>query len=282
MVPCVAGASLAVTPKGALYVTGEGGVVRRYRAAAGDDCTLELDERFGAKGLLTPPDKAAKPQVVGKGPVYMRSGGPDWKVTAAGETVYLHDFLLGLYRIDQGAPRPVCADLQGVNGLAIDGATALVSRDGGARLALGKQCKATPVAFEPRPSFGLFAAAGATWGKTGSGKLTRYGADGKAVATIGGGDDAFAPGGLCSTSAVSTCGDDVCVLDGNCKRLARFGADGAFVLERKADQLLGEQPYGLADLAPAADGGLWLLATHKDGETCEAGIYRVPGAAIRP
>lgn len=281
VVPCVGSGTLAVTPRGALYLTGDGGTVRRYRRAAGEGCTLELDASFGAGGTLTAPDKAPKPQTLGKGPVYMRSGGPDWQLAADGDTVYLYDLLLGLYRVDRGSAQPVCPDLQGLKGLAIDGGTAISSIDGGTRLALGKKCKASPVTLDPKPRFGVHAVGDAAWGQIASGKLVRYGKDGAAAATIGG-DDAFAPGGLCSTSAVSACGDDVCVLDGNCQKLSRFAADGTHVLERKADQLLGDRPYGFSALAPADDGGLWLLARHKDGETCEAALYLVPGAALRP
>ncbi|MBZ0233891.1 MAG: hypothetical protein K8M05_16305, partial [Deltaproteobacteria bacterium] len=281
VVPCVGSGTLAVTPRGALYVTGDGGTVRRYRRAAGEGCTLELDEGFGAGGTLTAPDKPPKPQTLGKGPVYMRSGGPDWQLAADGNTVYLYDLLLGLYRIDRGSAQPVCPDLQGLKGLAIDGGSAVTSIDGGTRLALGKKCKAEKLALDPRPRFGIHAVGDTVWGQIASGKLVRYGKDGEAVATLGG-DDAFAPGGLCSTVAVSSCGDDVCVLDGNCQKVSRFTADGAHVLERKIDQLLGDRPYGFSALAPADDGGLWLLARHKDGETCEAALYLVPGAALRP
>ena len=48
---------------------------------------------------------------------------------------------------------------------------------------------------------------------------------------------------------------------------AASAADGTFRVERKAEQLFGTVPYGLTSLAPAADGGLWVLAKLKDGET---------------
>jgi len=278
--PCGSGGALAATPDGTVYVSSEAGV-RRYRPSGGDGCALALDAAFGVGGTLKPPEKAAKPQVLGKGTVMLRSGGPDWQVIADGDAVYLLDFLLGLYRIDRGKAAPVCPDLQGASALAIRGDTAVAAIDHGQRLALRKRCKATALELAPRPAFGVFAVGDGVWGKTGGGKLTRYDRAGKAVATIGG-EDAFAPGGLCSTAAVGACGDDVCVLDTNCQKLARFAADGTFRVEREARQLFGTVPYGLSGLAPAADGGLWVLAKLKDGETCEAAIYRVPGAAIAP
>lgn len=149
------------------------------------------------------------------------------------------------------------------------------------RVALGGACKISALAFDPPPRFGVAAAGGQTWGMISSGKLVRYGRDGKAAATIGS-DKTFDPGGLCSTTSVTSCGDAVCVLDGNCTRVSRFATDGTHQVERKLEQLLGERPYAVAELAAAPDDGLWLLARHKDGDTCEAAVYRIPGAALRP
>lgn len=281
VVPCVGGSSMAVTPKGAVYLTDGAGAVRRYRVADGDGCALEADAGYGDGGVVAAPTKPPKPQVLGKGPTYMRSGGPDWKLTTDGETVYAFDFLLGVYRVDRGAATPVCPELQGVRGLVAGGGTALAAKDKGVRVALRGACKEQPLNLDPPPRSGVYSVGGEGWGAIASGKLARYGRSGKAAATIGG-DDAFKPGGLCSTSAVAACGDDVCVLDGNCQKVSRFGADGTHRLERKLDQLLGERPYAVSAAAPAPDGGLWILTRHKDGDTCEAALYRVPGAALRP
>jgi len=273
------GGSLAVAPGGAVYVTDQDGVRRYQRRADAATCELALDPRYGG-GEVGFPTRAPKPQQLGKGPVYLSSGGPRWRLVAAGASVYAHDFLLGLWRIDRGKAEPVCPDLQGAHAWAIAGSKAVIARNGGERVALGGACKATAAGFEPALRTGVYAAGAAVLGEDG-GKLVRYGARGEEVARMGA-DDSFAPGGLCSVTAVAACGDDVCVVDGNCQKVVRFAADGTFVLERKARALFAPTPYGLAGAAAGPDDGLYVLATQRDGDTCEGAIYWVPGAAIAP
>ena len=263
---CDAGwGSLAVDEDGRLHVV-VGDKVRRYRRLEQEGCEMELEAEV-AVPVIEP-----EGQVLGEGPLYMQSGGAQWKVTATGGRVFLHEYLRGIHEIVGDAVKPVCPTLQGVGAIAILGTRAYVARNGGETLSFGKRCKTKPAGFDPRPGFGLYAVGDQLLADTGDAVL--YGADRKRVADLGAGD-AFAPGGLCSVSAIVGCGDDICIADGNCKKLNRYARDGRFVAELDSSALFDRSPVGLYHAAATSD-GIYLLVGYMDGKVCEDAVYLVP------
>lgn len=261
---------------GALYVA-DGVDVRRYLRGSTTGCALVLDQAYGAGGVMVPPPIPAKAQLLDHGPVYL-SSGTDWRLSpGAGGAVYDADYTRGLYRIDRGKFEPVCPATPGIRTLAVVGGGAYIDRDGGARLALGGACKVTPhVLAEPVRE--VWAVHGAVYGEADANHVVRLGEDGKVAARFGG-DETFKPGGLCAVAGVVPCGDMICMLDTNCRRVAMFAPDGRFVRQLDADDLFAQRVYGISAIA-AAPNGLWLAVVHKDGEVSEGAIYWVPLAAI--
>ena len=255
--------TIAVGADGRVHVVA-GSEVRRYRRREGAGCELELE------GAVAVPAVEPKPQVLGDGPVYMQSGGPSWKVTGTGGRVFLHELLRGVHEIVGEKVKPVCPELQGVGGIAVLGKRVFLARNQGEEL--GKRCRTSPAGFDPRPSFGLYAVGDALVGDVG-GEAVLYDGDRARAAELGAGDS-FAPGGLCSVSAVVGCGGDVCVADGNCKKLVRYGADGRFTGELEGRALFERPPMGLLHAA-AAPGGVYLLVLNRDGEICEEAVHWV-------
>jgi hypothetical protein len=254
-----------VDPRGTLHVV-VGGEVRRYRRIDGDGCELELE------GTTPLPAIEPKGQVVGDGPLYMQSGGPQWKVTATGGRVFLHDYLRGIHEIVRGAVKPVCPALQGVGAIAVAGKQAYLARNDGEKVTLRGRCRTSSAGFEPSPRFGLHAVGDRLVADTGD-HAVLYGTDRKAAAELGAGDS-FAPGGLCSVSGVVPCGDDLCIADGNCKKINRYTRDGGFVAELDSSALFERIPVGLYH-ATAAPDGIYLLVGHMDGDVCEDAVYLV-------
>lgn len=270
---------VAVTPDGRVYVVDTAGV-RRYTAAtpAPDACALTLDRGFADGGVLAIPAMPPPPQRLEGGPVYMRSGGPSWSVVVAPTgAVYAFDFLLGIHRIDRGKVEPACPGLQGISAVVFAGTDAYVLRGGEVEaLTIGKRCKTRPVALDPAPGRGLYVVDGALAGETDE-RVALYG-KGRAARALLGDDDAFAPGGFCSALAVFACGGAACVLDHNCKKVPRYAADGAFVRTYAFDELFTDAPYVASTAVTAADGAVWIGASHKDGSVCEGAVYRLaPG-----
>lgn len=256
--------SIAADAGGRLHVV-VGDEVRRYRRLEGEGCEMEFE------GAVAVPMIEPEGQVVGEGPLYMQSGGPHWEVTATGGRVFLHDYLRGIHEIVGDAVKPVCPELQGVRAIAVVGEQAYLARNRGERVALDGRCKVREAGLDPRPSSGLYAIDELLVGDTGDAVL--YGADGKATATLGG-DDAFAPGGLCSIMGVVRCGDDLCIADGNCKKLVRYRRDGGFLAEIDGGALFERMPQGLHH-ATAAPDGIYLLVGNQDGELCEDAVFLV-------
>jgi len=257
--------SIAVDQEGRLHVV-VGDKVRRYRRLEQEGCEMELE------GEVALPVIEPEGQVVGEGPLYMQSGGPQWKVTGTGGRVFVHDYLRGIHEIVGDAVKPVCPRLQGVGAIAIVGKQAYVARNSGEKVSFGKTCKTTAAGFDPRPGFGLYAVGDQLLADTGDAVL--YGPDLKRVADLGAGD-AFAPGGLCAVSAIVACGDDICIADGNCKKINRHARDGRFVAELGSSALFDRMPVGLYHAATAPD-GLYLLVGNMDGNVCEDAVYLVP------
>ncbi len=280
------GNNLAIDSDGRIYVVDTAGV-RRFQAPVADAsdagaCALALDTSFGVGGVLTIPEMTSAPQVIGKGPVHMRSGGPSWELAAGPRgVVYAYDFLLGVHRIDRGKVEPACPALQGVGELVFVGAQAYANRNGVEALTIGKTCKTRPVALEPRPRHGLFVVGGTLAGETEGRRVALYGAGGAATAQLGA-DDAHAPGGACSVMAVVACGDDVCVVDHNCKKVPRYGRDGAYLRTHDFAELFTDSPYVVSTAVTGTDGSTWFSTAHQDGAACEGAVYRVPPGAWAP
>ncbi len=268
-----------VTVDDAIYVS-DGAAVRRYRrdgGGDGDGCTLALDAGFGRAGQVAIPALEPKPQTLGKGPIYMQSGGADWKLGAAAGGVYAFDLLRGLYRVDRGRWEPACKDLQGLRALAGHGKSVTVWRDGVQALAL-RGCKLGETQTKAVRALG---AVGADLWIARDGKTLERRAAGEstASATITSGDS-FAPGGFCSLTAVTACGDGVCVVDNNCMKIARFDRAGQFTRELDTGALFATRPYGLSGASTSAGGDLFLAATHREpgAGAGEGAIYRIAAA----
>ncbi|MCA9674228.1 MAG: hypothetical protein KC464_04220, partial [Myxococcales bacterium] len=273
----VAEDSIAVDAAGHVYV-GDTAGLRRYVVGdgAGAGCALVLDAGFGHAGVVPWPVMEPKGQVLGKGPVYMRSGGPEWKVAIGprGEA-YIYDYLLGIHRVDRGKVEPVCPDLQGIHALRFIGKQAYVGQGALSRLTIGRTCKVTPAKLDQPARFGFAVVGDALVAEVDFHHLARFDGDGKTVATYGI-DDAFAPGGYCSAVAQVPCGDGLCVLDQNCQKVVRWALDGTYDRTIESEELFGARPATLSAAVRDHDGVVWIAAAHKDGEVCEGAIYRVP------
>lgn len=269
------GSGIAIDRKGVVYVA-NGTSVHRYRASTDAACTLAP---AGPPIAMPPPDP--RPQKVGGGPMYFRSGGPAWHVTAAPDAVYAYDFLTGLYRIDRGKPEPACTDEFGYDSVAALGKRLLVGRRGVEQLALrGKgRCKASSAKIDDKVRGELHVIHGTLYVAERAGRgVTRY--DGGEPQQLGAGDKTR----ICSIAALTACGDGVCALDNNCRQLIQYAADGTIARRIAGDRLFDQRPYGIQAATTAADGTVFVLARHRDQvgdtETCEAAVYALPAAVF--
>jgi hypothetical protein len=292
------GGRIAVGKDGLLYVVA-GKEVRRYKraegttGAAGAAGSASRTSAAGAAGsastasaairecrfepsgepIQMPPDNP-RPQSI-DGPVYMRSGGAAWNVVAAGDAVYAHDFLGGLFRIDRGKPEPACEDVFGYGSVAVLGKRFLVVRRGIEELKLGKKCKAVSAKLDDKARGNLYAIGGTLYATSGS-SLSRY--DGATPTKLGEGTR------ICFASSLTACGDGVCLVDNNCMQVVQLGADGKVLRAIDDDKLFATRPYSLADAATSPGGDVYVLARHRDKtnnkEICEAAVYELPAAAF--
>ena len=258
---------LAVGRDGLVYVV-TGKQVRRYRRGEGAECQLEPS----GEPIDMPADNA-RPQEVGKGPIYMRSGGSEWRLLRAGDAVYAHDFLGGLFRIDRGKPEPVC-DVFGYSTLAAFGKKLVIARQGFEQLKLGKKCKEAKLGIDDKARGDVYAVGDHLYLASGK-KLTRY--DGKTpVPLLEGNKD------VCYITSLSACGDGVCLLDQNCMQVLQLGPDGNVQRVIDDDQLFTARPFGLSHLVAADTGAVYLRAKHRDStnnkEICETAVYELPAA----
>lgn len=259
--------SIATDTKGGIFVV-DGAHVRRYvRAGEPGECRLELDAAFGDHGVApTPPDNP-RPQSL-DGPVYMRSGGPDWRVVASGDTIYVHDYLGGLYRIDRGKPEKVCPNLFGFSTLAVVKGKLLIARKGIEQVAL-PSCKAKSAKLDDHAHGSIFSV-----------HDQLYIADGTTVSRFEGATaQKLDAGELCYADGITTCGSGVCIVDHNCPSVIVVG-DTAKKLD--ADDLFTNRPYGLGSAATAPDGTVYLYALHKEqgmDAPCEGAVYALNPAA---
>lgn len=272
------------------YLVDEANNLRRYRIASADakSCELALDESFGSGGMIAPPPDREVMQSA-DGPVHMRSGGPDFSVTIGSDgSVYVYDFLLGVYRVDGNALEPVCTDTPGINWFGQSGKTMTIIR-GAAVYQLTrsrKGCAVKEVELDaPIRVRGPASHAGGALYVAGShsehsANVVARIVDGAATAVYGA-EDAFAAGGLCSVNAVTQCGDQVCVADGNCQQIDRFAADGAPANATKLRDLVGDGVYGVTGLVAAGGAGLWISVMLKTGpasspaSSCDGAVFRL-------
>lgn len=269
---CIGGGEgLALGADGTLYVVADR-EVRRYTRAEGEGCAFAP----AGEPIALPPDNP-RPQKVGGGPMFMRSGGAAWHVVRAGAAVYAYDFLGGLYRIDRGTATPACVDVFGYRNVAVRGKQLLVNRKGIERLSLGKAgaCTASSAGIDDKVHGELYVIRDQLFVAR-SGKLARY--DGTAPVALGEGTR------ICSVTSVTACGDGACVLDNNCMQLIQLEAGGAVLRTIDDDQLFGARPWSLQEAITLDDGGVLVHARHRDRvggkETCEAAIYELPAAVF--
>jgi hypothetical protein len=265
---CVGGGTgIAVGKDGLLYVV-DGKQVRRYQRTPGDACNFEPS----GEPIALPPDNP-RPQPLGKGPVYMRSGGAAWHLVRAGDALYAHDFLAGLFRIDHGKPELACVDVFGYNSVAALGKKLLIARGDVLELKLGKQCKAIATKLADKVRGSLYSAHDKLYLASGS-ELTRF--DGTTQTKLGEGTR------ICYATALTACGDGACVLDSNCMQIIQLAADGKVLRVLDDDKLFATRPWSIAEAATSDAGDVYVLARHRDKtndkEICEAAVYELPAA----
>jgi hypothetical protein len=252
---------IAIDNAGTIYVANEK-LLHRYTADA--DCKLAP----AGEPIELPADNP-RPQALGKGPVYMRSGGVSWGLVRAGNAIYAHDFLVGLFRVDRGKVEPTCTQEFGFHGFA---------PMAGSRANDGKRLLAQRKGIEV-----------ITLGKAGACKAKSAGIDDKARALFAVGDRTYTKFDdlgvrICHASAMAACGDGACILDHNCPQIVQLAADGAVLRTIEGEQLFDVRPWSIDGLATATDGSVYVYARHRDkvdgNPVCEAAVYRIPAAVF--
>jgi hypothetical protein len=250
---------------GRLYVVAAKDI-RRYKKTGTGPCSFEPD---GAAIPLPPENKRA--QTVGKGSIYMRSGGPAWHLATAGDAVYAIDFLAGMFRIDRGKAEPACTNEFGYDSVAALGKRLVIARKGLEVLALsgGGRCRATSAKIDDKAHGKVFAVHDHLY--AGFVDITRY--DGTKKVPLG--DSVHA----CSVTGIAACGAGTCIADNNCMKLVELAADGSVKTTFESDALFERRPYSLAT-AIEHEGDMYLLAKYRDKNTCETAVYQVPASAL--
>lgn len=268
--------SLATASDGTLYVSDAVGF-RRFRPNLEHGCSLQLDRSFGKDGVLAFPNAKPKSQRLNDGPVYMRSGGAQWKLASDGKAaIYAFDYLLGVYRIDHNRAEAVCPDVQGVDSIAVAPAGVFF---GGAPIRKANLRGKCSVADLKGTRGSTYAIGDQLWQKTNDKTLTALDANGHATEVSITSKDSFAPGGFCYASAVTACGDKLCVVDNNCKKVEIYNRDGTFAAELK-DNLFDQFPFGLPTGTTAGTAGLWLAATYHEANVYEGAVFLVPASEL--
>jgi hypothetical protein len=252
---CVGGSNgIAFDKAGTLYIT-NAGALHRYE--------IQPDCKLAPKGEPRAlPANNPRPQTVGKGPIYMRSGGVAWDLVQMADAVYAHDFLVGLFRVDGAKPEPACTQQFGFRTYVKVGKRLLALRNGIEEVTLGKAgaCKAKSAGIDDKAR-------------------SLFGARGKAYTT-------FADLGvrICHASAMTACGEGACILDHNCPGLTQLAADDKVVRQIDANKLFDKRPYSVDGIATAADGTVYIHARHRDRidglDACEAAVYVIPPAVF--
>ena len=265
--------SLAMSDDGRLYISDDIGF-RRYQPVFDRGCTLKLDRDFGRNGLLAPPVDKPTAQSL-DGPVAFRSGGPTWSLASDGKkAIYAFDFLLGVYRIDGNRTTAVCPNLKSVRSIAAAHRNTYVGGGQVYNVNLRNKCATTEL---KAGSGTIYNVADQLWFKSDRDSKTIIALDtgGQRTEVSIKSTNSFAPGGFCYASAVTRCGDKICVIDNNCKKVEIYNQDGSFAAELK-DRLFDRDPYGLPMGTSAGAAGLWLAATYHEADTYEGAVFLVP------
>lgn len=254
-VGCMGSVSVALDGAGTLWVV-SGKQVRRLK---GDGCAYT---EAGAPVDL--PADNPRPQPLGKGKVYMRSGGAEWKLLADGNKVYAYDYLGGMFRIDSGKAEPFC-DVFGYDSAVAIGGKIVVGREGAEELKPGKTCTTVKRDDKLKGRVGVA-----------NGKLVEVSRD-NALSIDG---KALETDHLCSTGPVFACGGGVCVVDGNCRGIVQ--ADPPRKLDY--DQLFAPQPWSISGVVTKPDGTAIVGAVLREGQgdaaTCEGAVFELPAAVF--
>ena len=254
---------IAFDHAGTLYVVAAHDI-RRYKRTG--DCNFEL---AGAPIGLPPETKRL--QALGKGPIYMRSGGPVWHLASAGDAIYIVDYLAGMFRIDRGKAEPACTDEFGYDSVAVLGKRVVIARKGIEQLALAGRghCRASSANIDAKASGKVFAVRDTLY--AGFVDVARY--DGATKVPLG--ETIHA----CSVVGVVPCGSGTCVVDNNCMKLIELAANGTLAHTLDDVALFATRPYALASATAYGD-SVWLLAKHRDRDTCETAVYEVPFSSL--
>ncbi len=269
--------SLAMSDDGRLYISDDVGF-RRYQPVFDHGCKLKLDRGYGRNGLLAPPADKPTAQSI-DGPVAFRSGGPAWRLTSDGKkAIYAFDFLLGVYRIDGNRTVAVCPNLKGVRSIAAASSNTYVGGGQVYNVNLRNKCATTEL---KAGSGTIYSVAENLWFKSDQDSNTLIALDtrGQRTEVSIKSTDSFAPGGFCYASAVTRCGDKICVVDNNCKKVEIYNQDGSFAAELK-DRLFDRDPYGLPMGTSAGAAGLWLAATYHEADAYEGAVFLVPATEL--
>jgi hypothetical protein len=272
---CIAGGSgVAFDKAGTLYIVA-GTQVRRYKRAAGEAGDADCHYEPAGAPIELPPDNP-RPQSL-DGPVYMRSGGAAWHLTATADAIYVHDYLGGLFRIDRGKAEPACVDVFGFSAVAARGKQLLISRKGIEQLSLGKKCVARSAKIDDKARGDVYVVHDHLY-TANVGEITRY--DDKTAVKLGEGTR------ICSSSGFTACGDGACIADNNCMQIVQLAADGKVQRVLDDDTLFDVRPWSLEEATTRDDGSVFIYARHRDAgngkQICETAIYELPAALFAP
>lgn len=265
---------LAVDSKQRIYIS-SGNDIHRFTLAATGPCVLEVDKSYGKDGVFTVPPPPPAKQPLGNKPIFLRSGDAEWYLSKHGDAVYAADYINGVMRIDRGKVENACPALRGLRTFASLGTSVTGPGTPATPIDL-KRCRKADASSKIRDAF---AAGNAVW-LAEMQKITIVDRTGKTQATLGN-SDTFAPDGFCAIVGISDCGDGhVCVLDGNCAKVAIYSPTGEFIA-KIGRELFGAPPYGYYGIAADQAGNALLLVGHKaEANKAEAAVYRVPASEL--
>jgi hypothetical protein len=270
---CVGGGSgIAFDRAGTLYLVATKEVRRYKRAVAGSGADACRFDPAGAP-IAMPADNP-RPQTLGKGPMYMRSGGAAWHLATIGDAIYAIDYLGGMFRIDSGKAVPACTAEFGYEGVVQLGKRMLIARQGIEELVLtgGGKCKARAAHIDDKHRGGtLFTAHDHLYADAFSSGVVRY--DGTTQTPVA--KDTR----VCTVTTVAACGAGACILDNNCMQLVELDANDAVKHVFEQQQLFETRPFFVRDAA-THDGDLYIVARHKDHDVCEVAVYELPKPAF--
>jgi hypothetical protein len=241
---------LAVGPDGALYVVDDQHKIRKYVVQSASPCELALDTTWGQNGLLA------------VGDLKTAAGIESVAFDAKGNLYASGDSLHRLGR--DGKDTPICGDQSGR--LVIDPSTGASYVGWHETLTMtGDTCATAPLpaldGLAKDASVQVVdATAGLLFVSTEVGdvhKVGVYGQDGKKTGLWGEKDGDQE---LCTVETAAPCSGGFCVVDGNCRKLVVWGADGKVALSTDLNALLGASYVWPKRLVVAKDAA-WIAYT---------------------